>query len=119
MNPSVFYVIVATLVGLWGVTVYNRLVRFGSRRDEGWSGVSVQLKRRHDLVPNLVASAKGLAGHEKELLLRPARRREAVRPAKSPPPRAPLPPLWDASLPSPKPIPRSRPTVPSATSWAS
>ena len=69
MNPSVFYVIVAALVGLWGVTVYNRLVRFGSRRDEGWSGVSVQLKRRHDLVPNLVASAKGLAGHEKELLL--------------------------------------------------
>ncbi len=69
MNPSVFYVIAAVLVGLWGVTVYNRLVRLGSRRDEGWSGVSVQLKRRHDLVPNLVASAKGLAGHEKELLL--------------------------------------------------
>ena len=51
MNPSVFYVIAAALVGLWGVTVYNRLVRLGSRRDEGWSGVSVQLKRRHDLEP--------------------------------------------------------------------
>ena len=33
MNPSVFYVIAAVLVGLWGVTVYNRLVRLGSRRD--------------------------------------------------------------------------------------
>jgi len=69
MNPSVFYVIAGSLVGLWGVTVYNRLVRLSLRRDEGWSGISVQLKRRHDLVPNLVASAKGLAGHEKEVLL--------------------------------------------------
>ena len=57
MNPSVFYMIVAVLVGLWGVTAYNRLVRLGSRRDEGWSGISVQLKRRHALVPNLVAAA--------------------------------------------------------------
>lgn len=69
MNPSVFCFIAIALVGLWGVTVYNRLVRLGSHRDEGWSGISVQLKRRHDLVPNLVATAKGLAGHEKELML--------------------------------------------------
>jgi len=68
MNHVVFFAIVAVLVGLWGVTVYNRLVRFRARREEGWSGILVQLKRRHDLIPNLVATAKGLAEHEKELL---------------------------------------------------
>ena len=69
MSPVVYFVIVAVLVGLWGVTVYNRLVRFRARREEGWSGVLVQLKRRHDLIPNLVATAKGLAGHEKDLMM--------------------------------------------------
>ena len=54
MSSVTYFVIVAVLVGLWGVTVYNRLVRFRARREEGWSGVQVQLKRRHDLVPNLV-----------------------------------------------------------------
>ncbi len=68
MGAVSYFVVVALLIGLWGVTVYNRLVRFRARREEGWSGISVQLKRRHDLIPNLVATAKGLAGHEKELL---------------------------------------------------
>lgn len=73
----VFYVAAAAAAALWGVSVYNRLVRFSSRRDEGWSGISVQLKRRHDVVPNLVAVTKGLSGHEKELLTSVTRARTA------------------------------------------
>lgn len=79
MNPTVFYGLAAALIVLWGVTVYNRLVRFRLRRDEGWSGIAVQLKRRHDLVPNLVAAAKGLAGHEKELMIGVAQARAAQK----------------------------------------
>ena len=77
MSSVTYFVIVAVLVGLWGVTVYNRLIRFRARREEGWSGVQVQLKRRHDLVPNLVATAKGLAGHESELMTSVTRARAA------------------------------------------
>ena len=77
MSSVTYFVIVAVLVALWGVTVFNRLVRFRARREEGWSGVQVQLKRRHDLVPNLVATAKGLAGHESELMTSVTRARAA------------------------------------------
>ena len=77
MSSVTYFVIVAVLVALWGVTVFNRLVRFRARREEGWSGVQVQLKRRHDLVPNLVATAKGLAGHESELMTSVTRARTA------------------------------------------
>lgn len=53
---------------VWTVTIYNRLVTLGKKRDEGWSGILVQLKRRHDLVPNLVAVVKAYAAHERGVL---------------------------------------------------
>lgn len=53
---------------LWAVWTYNRLVRAGRLVDEAWSGIEVQLKRRHDLVPNLVETVKGYAAHEKSTL---------------------------------------------------
>lgn len=68
MNSTVYFGIVALLLVGWIVLSYNRLVRARNRKDEGWSGILVQLKRRHDLVPNLAASAKGLAAHERELM---------------------------------------------------
>lgn len=68
MNPVFYYGIVVLLVLLWGITAYNRLVRARIHKDEAWSGILVQLKRRHDLVPNLAASAKGLSEHEKDLM---------------------------------------------------
>lgn len=77
MSPVVYGLIVAALVALWGVCVYNRCVRLKARKDEGWSGILVQLKRRHDLIPNLVASAQGLAGHEKGLMESVTRARAA------------------------------------------
>jgi LemA protein len=51
---------------LYGVSVYNRLVKLGTMVEEAWSGINVQLKKRHDLIPNMVETVKGYATHEKE-----------------------------------------------------
>jgi LemA protein len=56
-------VIVLALV--WVIAVYNRFVRFVMRSKEAWADIDVQLKRRYDLIPNLVESVKGYAAHEK------------------------------------------------------
>jgi LemA protein len=60
--------ILVLLVLGWVVWAYNRLVTFRNRRREGWSGIEVQLKRRHDLVPSLVQCVKGYQRHEQDLL---------------------------------------------------
>jgi LemA protein len=56
------------LLALWSVLAYNGLVGARNKVDESWSGIEVQLKRRHDLVPNLVETVKGYAAHERETL---------------------------------------------------
>ena len=56
------------LVVLWAILVYNGLVKARQKVDEGWSGIDVQLERRHDLVPNLVETVRGYAGHERGTL---------------------------------------------------
>jgi len=53
---------------LYGVSVYNKLVRLRNLVQEGWSSIDVMLKKRHDLIPNLVETVKGYATHEKETL---------------------------------------------------
>jgi LemA protein len=58
---------VIVLLGLFLVGIYNGMVRARNRVDEAWSGIDVQLKRRHDLIPNLVETVKGYAAHEKEV----------------------------------------------------
>lgn len=58
--------LVALLV-VWLIAVYNGLIKFRNRVDEAWSDISVQLKRRYDLIPNLINTVKGYAKHEKEL----------------------------------------------------
>jgi LemA protein len=71
---------VAAAVVLLGVVLYNRLVRSGQLASEGWSGIDVQLKRRSDLIPNLVTTVQGYAGHERALFAEVARlRTEAGR----------------------------------------
>ena len=54
------------IVLLYGVSIYNRLVKLRTMVEEAWSGINVQLKKRHDLIPNLVETVKGYATHEKE-----------------------------------------------------
>ena len=56
------------VVALWSIGVYNGLIRLRNMKDEGWSGIDVQLKRRHDLVGNLVNTVKGYMAHEKSVL---------------------------------------------------
>ncbi len=59
---------VVVLLLLWGVAIYNRLVRLRALVHEAFSGITVQLRRRADLVPNLVETVKGYATHERETL---------------------------------------------------
>ncbi|MFA6474931.1 MAG: LemA family protein [Patescibacteria group bacterium] len=56
------------LIVLWVVMIYNGLIKLKNQVDEGWSDIDVQLKRRHDLIPNLVESTKGYMTHERTLL---------------------------------------------------
>lgn len=60
--------IVVVVVGGWLVLAYNGLVRRRNQVKEAWSDIDVQLKRRYDLIPNLVETVKGYAAHEKETL---------------------------------------------------
>lgn len=56
------------LAALAAVSIYNGLVRLNVQADNAWSDIDVQLKRRHDLVPNVVETVKGYAGHERQTL---------------------------------------------------
>ena len=58
---------VVALVVLSGIYLFNRLVSLRNRVDNGWSQIDVQLRRRYDLIPNLVETVKGYAAHEREL----------------------------------------------------
>ena len=63
------------LVVLFGIVQFNRLVSLRNRVDNGWSQIDVQLRRRYDLIPNLVETVKGYAAHERELFEEVARAR--------------------------------------------
>ena len=60
-------IIIAALV-LWFVYMYNRFIKQKNVVKEAWSGIDVQLKKRYDLIPNLVDTVKGYSGYEKDLL---------------------------------------------------
>ena len=57
---------VVVLLVLWTIYAFNRLVRYRNRADEGWAQIDVQLRRRYDLIPNLVQTVEGYAAHERE-----------------------------------------------------
>ena len=71
------------LLGLWVVLTNNSFVRARNKVDEAWSGVDVQLKRRHDLVPNLVETVRGYATHESATLASVTHARAAAMSARS------------------------------------
>jgi len=65
MWPAIIIIAVILVLVLVIVSMYNGLVRLNVRADEAWSDITVQLKRRYDLIPNLVNTVKGYATHEK------------------------------------------------------
>src|ERR1700716_1553252 len=67
MNGWIIAAVLAALA-LYAIFVFNRLIRLRNLAREGWSGIDVQLKRRSDLVPNLVATVKAYAAHERSVL---------------------------------------------------
>jgi LemA protein len=71
--------IAAAAIVLYAVIVFNSLVRTRQMANEAWSGIDVQLKRRSDLIPNLVEAVKGYAGHERSVLEDVTRLRGAAR----------------------------------------
>ncbi|MBW8002419.1 MAG: LemA family protein [Planctomycetes bacterium] len=67
MSPTVIAIIVFVVIVAAGIiSVYNALVRLRNQVDNSWSQIDVQLKRRHDLIPNLIETAKGYMKHERE-----------------------------------------------------
>jgi LemA protein len=87
MGLIVVLVIVAVLV-IFVIAIYNGLVQLRVRADSAWSDIDVQLKRRHDLIPNLVETVKGYAAHEKGTFENIARYRSAAMQATTPAERA-------------------------------
>ena len=67
IGSLIFWVVVAALL-YYGMAVYNKLVTLRNRYKNAFSQIEVQLKRRHDLIPNLVETAKGYLSHERETL---------------------------------------------------
>ena len=59
--------VVLIVLVLWAVMIYNGLIQLRVRADGAWSDISVQLKRRHDLIPNLIETVKGYAAHEQKV----------------------------------------------------
>jgi LemA protein len=68
MLPTIIVIAVVAVLVLWAIAIYNRLVRLRALVKEGFSGITVQLRRRADLVPNLVNTVQGYAAHEKGVL---------------------------------------------------
>ena len=61
-------IIAAVLVLIFAIFMYNRLIRSRNILNEAWSGIDVQLKRRHDLIPNIIETVKGYVKHERKVL---------------------------------------------------
>ncbi|MBI2673975.1 MAG: LemA family protein [Candidatus Zambryskibacteria bacterium] len=64
MSPIFIILVIIAVVVLWVIFAYNSFVRFINRAKEAWADIDVQLKRRYDLIPNLVNTVKGYATHE-------------------------------------------------------
>jgi len=84
MSTSIIVLVVVVVLALGIVGVYNGLIKLKNRVDEAWSDIDVQLKRRHDLIPNLINTVKGYAAHEKEVFEKVTEARTAAMGAQTP-----------------------------------
>lgn len=78
MSTGIIILIVVAILVVWGISIYNNLVALRNNRENAFANIDVQLKQRHDLVPQLVATVKGYAEHEKGLLERVTAARTAA-----------------------------------------
>ncbi|HCR92382.1 hypothetical protein A2875_00100 [Candidatus Gottesmanbacteria bacterium RIFCSPHIGHO2_01_FULL_46_14] len=88
MNPLYIVIGLIVLVGLYFLSLYNGLVSLKTRIEEAWSQIDIQLKRRADLIPNLVETVKGYAKHEKTVFSEVTKARSALMGAQSLPQKA-------------------------------
>ncbi|RMF55313.1 LemA family protein [Candidatus Woesearchaeota archaeon] len=83
MSPLQIVLIVVGIIVLYMIIVFNSLIRLRNRIRNAWSQIDVQLKRRFDLIPNLVETVKGYAKHEKETFKMVTEARNLMKDAKS------------------------------------
>jgi LemA protein len=83
MIPLLGFLAILVVIGMIVAGMYNGLVQLKVRADNAWSDIDIQLKRRHDLIPNLVETVKGYAAHEKGTFENVARYRSAAMAATS------------------------------------
>ena len=76
-DMTILYIIIAVII-LWAIFAYNSFVRLRTRTKEAWADIDVQLKRRYDLIPNLINTVKGYASHEKEVFQKVTEARTAA-----------------------------------------
>ncbi|HEV7779869.1 MAG TPA: LemA family protein [Chitinophagaceae bacterium] len=76
--PVLIAIGVLVIIIIWVISLYNKLVRLRNRRQNAFADIDVQLRQRHDLVPQLVETVKGYATHERELLLKVTEARTAA-----------------------------------------
>ncbi len=84
MSTLLIFIGAVVVLGLAVVVIYNGLIRSKNQVEEAWSDINVQLKRRYDLIPNLVSTVKGYAAHEKELFEKVTQARTAAIGAQNP-----------------------------------
>lgn len=84
MTLGIVIAIIVVVIILWFIATYNKLVGLRNKKDDQWSQIEVQLKRRADLIPNLVETVKGYAKHEKQTFEEVIKARNTYLEAKTP-----------------------------------
>ena len=84
MEIAIIVVVLVVLLVLWGISVYNKIIRANNKVDNAWQTIDTQLQRRNDLIPNLVETVKGYAKHESGTLEAVIAARGAVASARTP-----------------------------------
>ena len=78
MTTGIIILVVIVLVIIWAISLYNNLVKLRNNRENAFANIDVQLKQRHDLIPQLVSTVKGYATHEREVLQKVTEARSAA-----------------------------------------
>jgi LemA protein len=83
MGVLIIVILVVAVLAVLVIGIYNSLIKLRNKCEEGWSDIDTQLKRRYDLIPNLVETVKGYASHEKETLEKVTKARTAAMSAQT------------------------------------